>query len=181
MGRRPRQPAPRARWIAKADVAPSGATNRVCVGPPLAEGFLFSTSVISQSSIQAYLETNYHVDGSMPLTLKIGVANDGLATLHTSYGVESSAYLTACNPFSEALVDSVNDQRMAVLASELQQLGLSWIEGIGKHPTNGWAGEQSYLVLGLSREEALRLGARHEQNAIVWCGLDTVPELVLLR
>ena len=142
---------------------------------------MFQNSVIPQSSIQAYLETNYHVSGASPLTLNIGVANAGLAALHTSHSVESSAYVTACNPFSQATDDSVNDERQALLSRELQQCGMSYIEGIGQHPTNGWTGEQSFLVLGLSREDARKLGARHEQNAIVWCGSDAVPELVLLR
>ena len=142
---------------------------------------MFQNSVIAQSSIQAYLETNYHVHGATPLTSNIGVANAGLAALHKTHSVESSAYVTACNPFSQSLDDSANDVRQAVLARELQQHGLTYINGIGQHPTNGWTGEQSFLVLGLLREDARMLGARHEQNAIVWCDHDAKPELVLLR
>ena len=162
-------------------MAPCGATKRVCVDPPCTEGFLFQDSVIAQSSIQAYLETDYHVHGAMRVTLNVGVANACLAALQRSHSVESSAYVTACNPFSKALDDSSNDARQAVLARELHQHGLIHISGIGQHPTNGWPGEQSFLVLGLSREDAKMLGARHEQNAIVWCGPDAVPELALLR
>ena len=142
---------------------------------------MFSDSIIDQRSIQAYLETDYHVLCEVPLTLNIGVANAGLAALHKTHSVESSAYVTACNPYSQALDDSVNDTRQGVLARELQHRSLSYIEGIGQHPRNGWMGEPSFLVLGLSREAAKALGNRHEQNAIVWCGLDAVPELVLLR
>ena len=142
---------------------------------------MFSDSVITQSSIQAFLGTNYHVHGAMPLTLNIGVANAGLAALHKIHNVESSAFVTACNPFSQALDDSANDDRQAVLARELQQHSLIYVKGIGQHPTNSWTGEQSFLVLGLSREDAKMLGVRHEQNAIVWCDQDAKPELVLLR
>ena len=142
---------------------------------------MFSDSVITQSSIQAYLETNYYVHGAMPLTFNIGVANAGLAALHKTHSVESSTYVTACNPFSQALDDSVNDARQAVLAGELYQHGLTYIKGVGQHPTNGWPGEQSFLVLGLSREDAKMLGVRHEQNAIVWCDAEAMPQLVLLR
>ena len=171
----------RARWIAKADVVPNGTTKRICVDPFCTEGILLKDSVIAKSSIQAYLDTNYHVHGATPLTLNIGVANAGLADLHKTHSVESSAYVTACNPFSQALDNSANGARQAVLARELQQHGLTYFQGIGKHPTNGWPGEQSFLVLGLSREDARMLGARLEQNAIVWCGHDAKPELVLLR
>ena len=142
---------------------------------------MFQDSVIAQSSIQAYLETNYDVHSAMPLTLNVGVANARLAALHKTHSVESSAYVTACNPFSQALDDSVNEARQAVFASELHQNSLTYFKGIGQHPTNGWTGEKSFLVLGLSREDARMLGALHEQNAIVWCGPDAVPELVLLR
>ena len=88
--------------------------------------------------------------------------------------------MTACNPFSQALDDSANDARQAVLTRELHQHGLTHIKRIDQHPINGWPGEQSFLVLGLSREDARMLGARHEQNAIVWCRPDAVPELVFL-
>ena len=142
---------------------------------------MFSDSIIDQRSIQAYLETDYQVLCEVPVTLNIGVANAGLAALHRSHSVESSAYVTACNPFSQALDDSVNDARQEVLARELHHHGLTYINGIGQHPTNGWTGEQSFLVLGLSREDAKMLGARHEQNAVVWCDQDAKPELVLLR
>ena len=142
---------------------------------------MFQNSAISQSSIQAYLETNYHVHDATPLILKVGVANAGLAALHKTHSVESSAYVTACNPCSQALDDSANDARQAVLVRELKQHSLTYIKGIGQHPTNGWPVEQSFLVVGLSREDAKMLGARYEQNAIVWCDHDAKPELVVLR
>ena len=142
---------------------------------------MFSDSIIDQRSIQAYLETDYHVLCEVPVTLNIGFANSGLAALHKTHSVESSAYVTACNPYSQALDNFANDARQAVLVRELQQHGLTYIKGIGQHPTNGWPGEQSFLVLGLSREDAKVLGARHEQNAVVWCDQDAKPELVLLR
>jgi hypothetical protein len=35
--------------------------------------------------------------------------------------------------------------------------------------------------LGLSLEAAKALGKKYDQNAVVWCGPDAIPELVLLR
>ena len=142
---------------------------------------MFLDSVIDRDTIQAFLETDYRVHSNAPLTLNIGVANSTLATLHKSHRVESSAFVTACNPFSQAFDESANADRQAALGRELQQRGLTYIEGIGQHPMNEWPGEPSFLVFGLSREAAKALGDQHEQNAIVWCGLDAVPELVLLR
>ena len=127
------------------------------------------------------METDYHVLCEVTVTLNIGATNAGLAALHKTHSIKSSAYVSACNPFSQALDDSANNARQAVLARELQQHGLTYIKGIGQHPMNGWTGEQSFLVLGLSREDAKMLGARHEQNAVVWCDQDAKTELVLLR
>ena len=43
-----------------------------------------------------------------------------------------------------------------------------------------WESEDSFLVLGISLEGAQELGAAYGQNAIVWCGEDAIPKLVLL-
>ncbi|ALP67921.1 DUF3293 domain-containing protein [Paraburkholderia caribensis] len=142
---------------------------------------MFSESQIPRATIQAYLETHYHVHGFSPTLLKIGEGNATLAAIHRSNGVEASAFVTACNPFSEPLDDAANAERQKILAVELAQRGLTFIEGVGQHPSNDWAGEASFLVLGVSVEEAKELGARFGQNAIVWAGSDAVPKLVLLR
>ncbi len=167
---------------ADANNSQTGATNRASVDPSRTEVFLFSTSVIDPKTIQAYLETDYHVHGDAPMTLNVGVASPALADLHKASGVTTSAFITACNPFSQAFDDATNTQRQAALARELKSRGLTFIEGIGQHTTNKeWPGEPSFLVLNLSLEAAKALGVRHEQNAIIWCGADAVPQLILLR
>jgi hypothetical protein len=142
---------------------------------------LFSDSDIPRDTIQAYLETHYQVLGETPATLQIGQFNPVLAALHDACHVACSAFVTACNPFSQSLDSQANAARQAALAHELEALGLTGIEGIGKHPTNNWPGESSFLVLGMTLDAARALGKKHGQNAIVWCGADAVPQLVLLR
>ena len=171
----------RARWIAKADVALQGANKRACVDPPKTEGFLFPASIIDSATCQAYLETHYHVLGDTPLTLQVGLANPSLAALYKALRVESCAFVTACNPWSQLLESPVNAQRRAVLASELRQRSLRFVDGIGQHPSGQWPGEASFLIWNLSLEAAKALGAKYEQNAIIWCELDAVPQLILLR
>jgi glycine/D-amino acid oxidase-like deaminating enzyme len=114
------------------------------------------------------------------MTLLVGQRNQVLAALHEAFGVESSAFITACNPYSHSCDDETNANRQQALADELIVLGLRFVQGVGRHPSSTWA-EPSFLVPGISLEAAKELGARHEQNAIVWCGADAVPELVLLR
>jgi hypothetical protein len=142
---------------------------------------LYPSSTIDPSIIQGYLETEYRIFGTQPCTLKVGVASPVLKELHKASGPGTSAFITACNPFSRTFDDSANADRQAALASELQTRSLTYIDGIGQHPTSEWPGEPSYLVLGLSLEAAKVLGTKYEQNAIVWCDADAIPQLILLR
>ncbi|MFM0217795.1 DUF3293 domain-containing protein [Paraburkholderia caledonica] len=142
---------------------------------------MFSDSDISRETIQAYLETDYRVHGDTPTTLKIGETNPTLATLHQTHGSACSAFITACNPFSQNTSDEFNAVRQQALADELKQRGLTSIDGIGQHPSNDWPSEASFLVLGLSLEAAKALGTRYGQNAIVWSDAGATPQLVLLR
>ena len=142
---------------------------------------MFPASIIAPATCQAYLETHYLVLGDTPLTLQVGVANSSLGALYKVLHVESCAFVTACNPWSQSLESSVNAERQAVLASELRQRSLKFVDGIGQHPSGQWPGEASFLIWDLSLEAAKALGNRHEQNAIIWCGLDAVPQLILLR
>lgn len=138
-------------------------------------------SVIDPATCQAYLQTQYHVHGETQLTLQVGVANAPLKALYKTLRVESCAFITACNPFSRPLEARVNADLQAAFAGELRQRSLQFVEGAGQHPSNQWPGEASFLVWGLALETARALGARHHQNAIVWCGPDAVPQLILLR
>jgi hypothetical protein len=138
-------------------------------------------STIERALIQAYRETDYIVHVCPPAILRINQPNAVLAALHRSYGVEASAFLTAYNPFSQQCADAENVARQRQLIDRIKQAGFSFIEGVGKHPSNQWPGESSILVLRASLEQAKALGSAFEQNAIVWAGLDAVPQLILLQ
>lgn len=142
---------------------------------------MFSNSIIDRSTIQAFLETHYLVRGNVPMTLQCGVFNPALAELHKASRVESSAFITACNPFSQVVDDAVNAKLQVNLAQMLHDHNLMFIDGIGQHPSGNWLGEPSFLVLGLSMEDSKNLGIKLEQNAIIWCGPEAVPQLILLR
>lgn len=137
-------------------------------------------SGIAKPTIQAYLQTDYHVGKPPMFTLKIGISHPALLSLHTLNAVDCSAYLSACNPFSRQLDEQLNAERHAGLAAEIKALGLQIIEGIGRHPDNNWPGEMSYLVLGLSLDAAATLGKRFQQNAFLWAAADGCPQLYLL-
>jgi hypothetical protein len=142
-------------------------------------------SNISPEQLDAYKQTHYlvHDDCGVggSITLMIGVHCEALANLHKKCGVDCSAFITACNPMSRALTDDVNAKRQRELISSLKSRSLRWVEGMGQHPTNGWPGEPSVLVLGLSLESAKVLAQDYEQNAFVWAGSNATPQLILMR
>ncbi len=142
---------------------------------------MFQNSAIDPDTIRAYLETDYVVRGEPSVILRIGNTCPELAAIHRMHRVDCSAFLTAFNPFSEPLDEQENDRRHELLMQELKLRSLPVLEGYGSHPDNGWPPEASVLVPGLSLEASKSLGARFEQNAIVWSGADAVPQLILLR
>ena len=182
LGRRPRQPAYPGKVDRESECG-SFRSNQAGKRRPSSktEGFLFSDSVIDPVIIQAYLETQFRIHGDVTFALQIGMASPDLLSLYGQHNVDCAAFLTGCNPFSREVSEPENRERQKSLATELTRRSLSFLEGIGQHPSNNWPGEESFLVLGLNLEAAKTLGERFEQNAIVWCGTDGVPQLIVLR
>lgn len=135
--------------------------------------------VCAATLTQAYRETDYRVLGETPMTLRIGEHSPALAALMARHGVAACAFITACNPRSQLLDEAENARRQQALAAELRARKLPCLAGVGEHPRGGWPDEPSFLVLGLSRQAADELGQRYQQNAVVWCAADAVPELLL--
>ena len=142
---------------------------------------MLPASAIDPPTLQAYLETDYRVHGEPGFTLRVGRASAELLAAHKRRRTDCSAFLTACNPFSQPLDAAANAARQAALAKELSGRSLAFLPGVGQHPSNGWPGEDSFLVFGLTLEAAKALGMRLEQNGLVWSGADAVPQLILLR
>jgi hypothetical protein len=117
-----------------------------------------------------------HAEGFF--ALYVGHVSEPLKKLHRSAGVACSAFITSCNPHSQPLSDAQNVQRMTDLMDVLKARSLHVYPGVGQHPDNGWPGEPSFLVLGLSLEAARVIATAFEQNAFVWSGEDAVARLV---
>ncbi len=138
-------------------------------------------SLIPPATIQAYRETDYQVVSEPTLVLRIDEFNKPLASLYKANRANCCCYITACNPLGHIISDVENADRQSILATDIQSRGLTFFKGIGQHPSGEWPGEPSFLVLGIALEAAKSLGNKYEQNAIVWCGSDAVPQLILLR
>ena len=138
-------------------------------------------NLIPPETIQAYRETEFRVFVEDVMVLKISEKSEELVDLLKSHRSEACAFVTAFNPLGELLSHEQNSDLQERLEEEIQFRGLTYIAGEGKHPLGDWPGEPSYLVFDLSLEAAKTLGRKFNQNAIVWCGLDALPQLILLR
>lgn len=139
------------------------------------------TTVLSRELIAAYEITEFQVLSPQPFTLRIGEKSNDLSAVYGEFGTATAGFITAWNPFSEETPDAINAANQAALINGIDRLGLSWWEGTGVDPNNDWTGEPSIFVLGISHDQAVSLGVRFGQNAIVWAGSDAIPRLVLLR
>ncbi len=142
---------------------------------------MFSESTLPQDLIQAFCETEYKVFVDSPFVLTVGIASQELTLLYRAHKVACAVFITAFNPFSKELTAEENHRRQAALAKELTLRSLDFVEGVGRHPSGDWPGEPSFLVFGLELEAAKSLGIAYDQNAIIWCGAEAVPNLVLLK
>ena len=140
-----------------------------------------SESTLSEAILQAYRETRYYVEDTSTVILQIDKPSDGIEIINKRYGVSSSAFITAHNPFSQMLSTMDNQKRQHALLEELARQKFRIINGIGQHPSNEWPGEPSVLVLGITLQEAESLGRQFGQNAIVFISDSNTPRLVLLQ
>ncbi len=87
------------------------------------------------------------------------------------------ALITAANPYSKPLSELENQQRQQKLIEYLQELPWSWLDAVGKDRSGVWTPEPSLLILGIDRFEAIAVGRKFEQNALVYGELNQPAEL----
>ena len=136
---------------------------------------------IAEAAIEAYTAACFRVLIEDGLILRLGEINQQLVRLFAKDQVESSAFITAFNPFSQPTTEHENAAAQAELEAEIESLNLDFYPGQGEDPTGQWAAEPSALVMGIRLEQAKMLGVKYQQNAIVWIGRDAKPQLLLLR
>lgn len=140
-----------------------------------------SVTCLPESLIIAYRATRYRVFATPDFDLAIGQRSEVLEELYRKHAVTSAAFLTAWNPEGNLQDEAFNRAAFARLRERVALNASEVIAGFGEDPDGVWAGEESLLALGLSREAACEIGTEFTQNAIVWAGADAVPELILLR
>ena len=138
-------------------------------------------SGISQKLLKEYKAADYYVFSEPSFILKIGISSKELRKLLIKLNVKFAAFITAFNPYSQELPLEENRLRNKKLEGKIQSLDLYYIKGDGRCGDSGEVGEESFLVFGLSKKQAINLGKELQQNAIVVCGTNAKPSLLLLK
>lgn len=124
----------------------------------------------------AYRRTTY--GAGLSLKLRIGRPHPFLDSMMEFRGLDTYAYLTACNPGSKPLSDQENAERQGELLARLK--GRPLVQGVAVADDGSWS-EESVLVLGITREDAVALGKEFGQVAILFGKRGGVPEPVWLE
>jgi hypothetical protein len=86
--------------------------------------------------------------------------------------------VTAYNPGSVALGESENAQRQLLLEQAARDAGFAFFRGEGVGDDGQWPPEPSLLILGITRAQAVDLGRRFGQRAIVYGEAGWSPQLL---
>lgn len=125
----------------------------------------------------AYLNTTYRV--LSPLNdLRIGALHAHFDEFLIDNNVYTWAFITAKNPYSKKVSDLENEQRTTELKSILTQKKLRFTDALGIGDDTTWPPEESVLILGISLEEAIKIGQHFEQNAFVYGELSQKARLI---
>lgn len=112
-----------------------------------------------------YRRTHYDValpDGNVAI-LRVGAAPPR-AVADWIAAAPFALYLSACNPYSQALPADANHERMTRLRGALERIGARWLEGRGHIPGERWS-EPSLLLAGPTLDRVDRIAQGFEQNA----------------
>jgi hypothetical protein len=126
----------------------------------------------------AYRATSYLADGPLGrFAIRIGQPSPEADVLLDQHRVETWAFVTACNPGSEAQLSEVNEQRHLALVAAVKDHFPS-VPGEGRGDGGDWPAERSLLLLGIRREEAVQLARQFGQLALVFGQRGGAAELV---
>ncbi len=135
--------------------------------------------MISEELINAYMETNYFID-KISIPLKINKYNSFLQNIYDNNNINTCAYITAYNPYSKRVNIDKNIKNNESLKSLLDEKNYKYIEGFGSHPSNEWEKEYSFFIINIDYNSACDIGRKYNQNAILWCNDNCIPQLILL-
>ncbi len=131
------------------------------------------------SSLHPYLRTTYWAfTATDALAIRPDRAHPQLDALLAQHGAQRWAYLTAHNPGADAATPRDNDAAQRQLAARLDAHGRTTYPGFGVGDDGIWPPEESLLVVDVARDDAVAIGRRFAQDAVV-VGIRDAPAIVL--
>lgn len=140
-----------------------------------------SKTGIAAETLAAYRAARYCVLAVPEFSLLLDQRDAALSVLMAACQQTTAALLTAFNPLGVQCSVQENRRADAGLQLALRSHGLPLYPTIASDPAGRWPKEPGWLVLGLSRDDAIDIGRQFSQNAILWADADAVPRLHLLR
>ncbi|MGH7389680.1 MAG: DUF3293 domain-containing protein [Candidatus Rokuibacteriota bacterium] len=135
---------------------------------------------MEEALLEAYRRTGFVANTPKGrLRLRVGRRCGELDDLLAGHGVTTWTYVTAFNPRSMPLPAEENWARQRELERSVAELGLVSYPGEGIADDGRWPPEPSLLVLGIGRNDAVRLGQQFGQLAVVYGELGQEAELVV--
>lgn len=127
---------------------------------------------------EAVSNTTYWVDATPPMVLRINEHAPAMDALLSTHGVNEWAFITAFNPGSATHSEEQNSAFNKKLKQLIQGAGLKFLEGHDHSDCNAWPDERSFLILGIKRGAARKIGRQFGQVGIVCGQRGEAPELV---
>ena len=131
---------------------------------------------------RAYRSAIYQVyTKEKTIQLSIAQPNQILDLLLSQENRFTWAFVTAHNPHSQCLSVAENHQRHQSLIRFLATQDVIIFDGVGKDKDGFWTPETSILILGINLEDAISLGRKFQQNAIVYGELGKISQLLWIE
>lgn len=137
--------------------------------------------MLRRELISAYKATNYRVLSEPEFSLTVDKYSLELDELFERLSANSATFITAWNPFSEDKTQQENTFQNDCLKADLEVLNATILPAFGAWSDDPSKGEDSFLALGITEKNAVELGEKFKQNAILFAAQDAVPRLILLE
>jgi hypothetical protein len=115
------------------------------------------------------------------IDIRVGGKHPGIDSLLSRHNATEWAYITAWNPGSQPLSADQNELAHVTLLQSIRNRGFECYVGDGIPDNKGWTPERSVWIASIGRAEAVALGVRFGQNAIVVGTIGGIAELVNCR
>lgn len=133
--------------------------------------------MISKELLLGYEATCYSIINPK-IDIYLKKENKELNSFLKERNFTSWCFITAWNPFSKAL--SIEENKVLNLLLEADLKNHHFFPAEGKDTLGDWPPEISFFVGNVSREYAIDLAKKYEQNAIVFGVVDALAELIVL-